>query len=253
MGMFTFRALNITKMLVEVCANSVESAQNAQNAGADRIELCTELGVGGVTPSYGLLKQIKQRITLPVNVLVRPRSGDFTYSVAEFDAMLQDIDLCVELGFQGVVSGVLHKDFTLDLARTRQLIDRSNGLKFTFHRAFDWVKNPFETLQQLETMGVDTILSSGQRNSALEGFELLSELHDRSSQCILMPGGGIRPDNVKIFKDQGFQAIHLSAIQFKKTLPIPPLVSMFSSTIPKDDEIGVSDAELIGKIVRNVK
>jgi copper homeostasis protein len=253
MGMFTFRALNIAKMLVEVCANSVESALNAQNAGADRIELCTELGVGGVTPSYGLLKQIKQKIALPVNVLIRPRSGYFTYSVAEFDAMLEDIDLCVELGFQGIVSGVLHKDFTLDVARTRQLMDRSNGLEFTFHRAFDWVKNPFETLQQLEAMGVDTILSSGQRNSALQGIELLTELHNRSNQCTLMPGGGISPDNVKLFKEKGFQAIHLSAIKFKKSLPIAPLVSMYSTSLPKDDEIGVSDAELIGKIVQNVK
>ncbi|MCJ7467276.1 MAG: copper homeostasis protein CutC [Maribacter sp.] len=240
-------------MLVEVCANSVESALNAQKAGADRIELCTELGVGGVTPSFGLLNQIKKKITLPVHVLIRPRSGDFTYSEAEFETMLQDIALCVELGFQGIVSGVLHNDFTLDVARTRQLIDCSNGLEFTFHRAFDWIKNPLEALQLLEGLGVQTILTSGQRNSALQGIGLLSQLHNRSTQCTLMPGGGIRPDNVKIFKEKGFKAIHLSGIKYKKSLPIAPMVSMFSHSFLKDDEIGISDVELLRKIVENVK
>ncbi len=93
-------------MLVEVCANSLESALNAQKAGADRIEICSELGVGGITPSYGLLKSLKERIFIPIHVLIRPRSGDFTYSETEFDIMKNDIALCVEMGFQGIVSGV---------------------------------------------------------------------------------------------------------------------------------------------------
>ncbi len=240
-------------MLVEVCANSVESALNAQKAGADRIELCTELGVGGVTPSYGLLKQIRQRLQLPVRVLIRPRSGDFTYSEAAFNAMLQDIDLCVELGFQGIVSGVLHSDFTLDVERTKQLIARSNGLEFTFHRAFDWVKDPFRVLRQLEELGVHTVLTSGQSSSALQGIEILSELHKMATSCTVMPGGGILPETVKIFKDTGFGAIHLSGIKFKKSLPVSPLVPMSSPALLKDDEIGISDTELIRKVVRNVK
>src|SRR5690606_29586637 len=98
-------------MIVEVCANSLESALNAQKAGADRIELCTELAVGGLTPSFGLLQLVRERISIPVNVLIRPRSGDFTYSQLEFEIMKRDIGLCRELGFNGIVSGVLSKDF----------------------------------------------------------------------------------------------------------------------------------------------
>src|SRR5690606_10189706 len=117
-----FKVLNIRNMIVEVCANSLESAINAQKAGADRIELCVELGVGGLTPSYGLLKRIKEYVSIPINVLIRPRSGDFTYSDLEFNIMRTDIELCKNLGFNGIVSGVLLRDLTLDVKRTKELV-----------------------------------------------------------------------------------------------------------------------------------
>jgi len=129
-------------MIVEVCANSLESALNAQKAGADRIELCAELAVGGLTPSFGLLQLVREHISIPVNILIRPRSGDFTYSHLEFEIMKKDIALCRELGFDGIVSGVLSKDFNLDYERTKELIEVSGPLQFTFHRAFDWVRDP---------------------------------------------------------------------------------------------------------------
>ena len=129
-------------MLVEVCANSLESALNAQKGGADRIELCSELGVGGITPSYGLLKMVKERLSVPVHVLIRPRAGDFSYSEMEFELMRRNIALCVDLGFEGIVSGILHRDFSLDEERTGALIEASGSLSFTFHRAFDWVNDP---------------------------------------------------------------------------------------------------------------
>ena len=119
-------------MLVEVCANSLESAMNAEKAGANRIELCSELAVGGITPSYGLLKSVKAQVSIPVNILIRPRSGDFTYSVSEFEIMKKNIELCVKMGFHGVVSGVLQKDFNLDSARTKDLVEASGDLQFTF-------------------------------------------------------------------------------------------------------------------------
>lgn len=240
-------------MLVEVCANSLESALNAEKAGADRIELCSELGVGGITPSYGLLQSVKEKVSIPAHVLIRPRSGDFTYSDLEFDIMKRNIAVCVDLGFEGIVSGVLHKDYTLDVERTRELIEASNGLIFTFHRAFDWVNDPKGVLAQLEVLGVDYILSSGQQKSSPDGIELLSELQERATKCSIMPGGGIRPENVHRFKQKGFSAIHLSGSKFIKTLDVAPRVPMNSPSFLKDDEINVTDVVLIKKIVNEVK
>ncbi len=240
-------------MLIEVCANSLQSALNAEKAGANRIELCSELAVGGITPSYGLLKAIREKITIPVHVLIRPRSGDFTYSDAEFHIMKTDIATCVDMGFEGIVSGVLKKDFSLDAERTKILIEASGGLKFTFHRAFDWIKNPLEASVKLESLGVDYILTSGQQKSAEEGIALLSELHQKASAISIMPGGGVKPDNINIFKEKGFPAAHLSGSQFVKTLTTEPPISMNSPSFLKDDEITVSSLETIRKIVNAVK
>lgn len=240
-------------MIVEVCANSLESAVNAQKAGADRIELCTELGVGGVTPSFGMLKLIKEQISIPVNVLIRPRSGDFTYSDHEFDIMKRDIELCSQLGFNGIVSGVLNKNFTLDVERTKELVGLSNHMQFTFHRAFDWVRDPFETLRQLEALKVDTILSSGQQNLSVAGIDLLSELLKKSKGVIIMPGGGIRDTNVLEFKNKGFGAVHLSGIKFHRTLDHTPAVPMSTPSFLRDDEIAISNLEILKEVVQQVK
>jgi copper homeostasis protein len=128
-------------MKLEICANSYQSALNAEKAGADRIELCSELSVGGITPSYGLLKVVSENITIPVFVLIRPRSGNFNYSDAEFDIIKNNIKLCKKLGLKGIVSGVLNDDNTIDIKRTQELIELSSPLSFTFHRAFDCVPN----------------------------------------------------------------------------------------------------------------
>src|SRR5690606_17195590 len=120
--MFTFKGDKYNNMLVEVCANSLDSAWNAQRAGADRIELCSELGVGGITPSFGLIKMVKQQLDIPVHVLIRPRSGHFMYSDMEFEVMKADILACRELGVNGIVSGVLLKDFSVDEERTQELV-----------------------------------------------------------------------------------------------------------------------------------
>ncbi len=240
-------------MLVEVCANSLESAMNAQKAGADRIELCAELAVGGITPSYGLLKCIKASIKIPVHVLIRPRSGDFTNTAWEFDIMKRDIRLCVELGFDGIVSGVLHKDLTLDVERTKALIDLSGDLKFTFHRAFDWVLDPLSTMKNLETLGVDYILSSGQQDSALQGFALLKQLNEKTTTCAIMPGGGINADTVKRFKLNGFEAVHLSGTKYVKRLDVAPAVSMNSPSFLSDQGVFVSNVDVIKNVLKEVK
>ncbi|WP_394747360.1 copper homeostasis protein CutC [Spongiimicrobium salis] len=239
-------------MLVEVCANSLESALAAEKAGADRIELCSELGTGGITPSYGLLKAVKSHISIPVHVLIRPRSGNFTYSQMEFDIMKANIELCHEMGFEGVVSGVLYKDFRLDVERTKALIALAKPLKFTFHRAFDWVSDPLGTFQQLEALGVDYVLSSGQQKSALAGIDLLTTLTKDAKSCTVLPGGGVRADNANTFKNRGFKAIHFSGTTFKKSLERKPEISMNSPSFLQDDALAVTDAAIVRQIIEIV-
>lgn len=240
-------------MLIEVCANSMESAINAERGGADRIELCCELGVGGITPSYGLLKCVRERVSIPIHVLIRPRSGDFSYSESEFEVMKRDIGYCVEIGCDGIVSGVLHKNFTLDEKRTKTLIEASGSLKFTFHRAFDWVPDPLDTLERLEDLGVDYILSSGQQKSAIEGIELLSTLHQKATKCVIMPGAGIAQENVLLFMENGFGIVHLSGAKSHKNSHTAPKIAMNSIQLLSDTAVSVTDLEVIRNVVSIVK
>lgn len=240
-------------MIVEVCANSLESALVAERAGADRIELCSELAVGGLTPSYGLLKAVKEQVSIPVHVLIRPRSGDFTYSANELNMMMTDIELCVELGFDGIVSGVLLNDFSLDAAQTQKLKSAAGNLKFTFHRAFDWVKNPFEALEQLDAMQMDYILSSGQQKSAPLGIDLLLELKKKSKTVQIMPGSGVNAGNIDVFKNNGFNAVHLSGTAMIQTLAQEPAITMNSERFLSDNYIAITQLENIKAVVNKVK
>ncbi|WP_026775092.1 copper homeostasis protein CutC [Polaribacter sp. Hel_I_88] len=231
-------------MVLEICANSYQSAINAQNAGADRIELCSELSVGGVTPSYGLLKKISEEITIPVNVLIRPRSGDFCYTDDEFEQMKIDIQLCKELGFNGIVSGVLNSDNSIDIKRTRALIELSKPLSFTFHRAFDCVSNPKESLQILINLKVDKILTSGLQEKAENGIQLLIDLQKiAKDKLIILPGSGINPRNAHVFKEAGFKEIHTSATKEIRNSNV-----FFDST-----KQTVSDTKTIQKILKVIK
>ncbi|MFY0603306.1 MAG: copper homeostasis protein CutC [Flavobacteriaceae bacterium] len=238
-------------MIVEICANSYQSAINAERAGAHRIELCSELAVGGITPSYGLLKKVIAALSIPVYVLIRPRSGDFTYSNDEFQIMKENIILCKELGCAGIVSGVLHADNTIDLLRTKELIECSKPMCFTFHRAFDWVHKPLESAHSLHQIGVDMVLSSGQEVSAEKGIKLLKKLQDKTSLRIL-PGGGINTENIHLFKKAGFSEIHLSASKQIQTIDSPK-VSMNSSKLFDEAKISYSDVATIQAILKILK
>ena len=241
-------------MLVEVCANSLESALNAEKAGADRIELCSELAVGGITPSYGLLKAVSEKISIPVRVLIRPRGGDFTYSDAEFEIMKSNITLCSEMGFEGIAVGILHENFVFDETRFWKLGDMNHGLKITFHRAFDWVPDPFWGLEWIESMGgADTILTSGQQKTAVEGIELLTQLQQEAKSATIMPGSGINVSNAHLFKEKGFKAIHLSGVKMKQKLYEDPKVSMNSPKMLSDDSIAISHFETVQDVVNAVK
>lgn len=199
-------------MFLEICTNSFQSAQNAEYAGAHRIELCSELAVGGITPSFGLIEQVITGTEIELFVLIRPRSGNFCYSDDEFDIIRNDIQICKDLGCDGIVSGVLNVKNNIDIERTRELIELSKPMPFTFHRAFDVVPNAHEALEQLIEIGADRVLTSGQQKKAIEGIDLLKSLKEQAENRItIVVGGGISGENVQPFKDAGFHEIHASA------------------------------------------
>ncbi|MCK0160759.1 copper homeostasis protein CutC [Allomuricauda sp. F6463D] len=239
-------------MLVEVCANSLESALNAQKAGADRIELCSELGVGGITPSAGLIELVKKELDIPIHVLIRPRSGHFTYSDMEFEVMKADVLVCKALGVDGIVSGVLMDDFSIDIERTKILVELAHSMHFTFHRAFDWVAHPLESINKLEDMGVQTILSSGGEPSAELGIQHL-ELWQQNSSMTIMAGGGISPSNASKFKTIGLKAIHCSGTSFGNSIELNGKISMNSTKHLVEGEVAVSGLNILETIVAAVK
>ena len=214
-------------MLLEICTNSYQSTFNAQKNGAHRVELCSELSIGGITPSFGLIKQVMDTLSIPVFVLIRPRSGNFVYSDSEFKIIKHNIQLCKDLGCAGIVSGILNKDRTVDIKRTKELIDLSRPLAFTFHRAFDCVENPNDTLEQLITLGIERVLTSGMATSAENGLDVLKQLHHQANGRItILAGGGISAKNVRKFKAAGLKEIHASAsskIQADNSLFSEPL------------------------------
>ena len=203
-------------MIIEVCAESYEYALKAEKAGADRIELCKDLHLDGLTPDYESAKKTIDSLNIPVFILIRPIEGDFIYSNEEFELMKMDIIKFKEMGCKGIVSGVLNDDNSIDIERTKELVELSRPLEFTFHRAFDLVSDPFEEIENLIEIGVSRILTSGQKHKAIEGLELLEEFKNISKNRILiMPGSGI--SNMNFMKFNSFNEIHGS---FRDGVPI---------------------------------
>ncbi|MFT5751545.1 MAG: copper homeostasis protein [Flavobacteriales bacterium] len=248
------------RMILEICANSFESAQAAQSGGAHRIELCGELALGGITPSHGLLEKVIAALSIPVFVLIRPRSGDFCYSDDEMDVMLRDIAFAKAIGVQGIVSGVLHPNHEIDRERTGQLVSASKGMAFTFHRAFDWTPDAIESIDILIELGIERVLTSGQKPSAGAGLEILNKLRVHANgQLGILPGGGIHAGNVKTFKAAGFKEVHASASSFRKlaALRIDPSVlqsvPMHNTRTLDQHEVGFSDVEKIKALLKAVQ
>ena len=194
-------------MIIEVCAESYEYAMKAEKAGADRIELCKDLHLDGLTPGYETAKKTIDSLNIPVFILIRPREGDFIYSNQEFELMKNDIVKFKEMGCKGIVSGVLNEDNSIDIKRTKELVELSRPLEFTFHRAFDVVSDPLKEIENLIRLGVDRILTSGQKDKANKGLELLKELKKNANNRIkIMPGSGINRSNIVNF--ESFNEIH---------------------------------------------
>ena len=204
--------------LLEICCYGIDCAVTAQLAGADRLELCSAPKEGGLTPSAGVLRKVKERVSIPVHPIIRPRGGDFCYTDAEFETMLEDIAFVRELGYPGLVIGMLDGEGYVDVSRMKRVMEQAKGMAVTFHRAFDMCHNPHLALEQLTDLGVARILTSGQQQNAELGLSLLRELKQHSRAPIIMAGAGVRLSNLKKFVDQGIDEMHSSAGQ---TVPSP--------------------------------
>lgn len=199
---------------LEIACFNLESALIAQENGADRVELCAGIEVGGTTPDSELVKQARENLTVDLYVMIRPRGGNFVYTEDEFNQMQFDISVLKELKVDGFVFGILKDDKTINWEQNKILVDLAKPFPCTFHRAFDEVQNPFQALEQLMDCGFKTILTSGQAQNVTEGMNCLSELVSKANnRIVIMPGGGLRSTNIEVIQQNtkaGFY--HSSAI-----------------------------------------
>jgi copper homeostasis protein len=199
---------------LEVACFNLESALIAQENGADRIELCADMEVGGTTPDFKTIQQARENLTIDLYVMIRPRGGDFVFTDAEFQQMQADITALKKLNVNGFVFGILKEDHTINYEQNKLLVDLAKPFPCTFHRAFDEVENAFDALEQVIGCGFKTILTSGQKSNVIEGMHRLAELVKAAdNRIVIMPGGGLRSTNIKTIQ-QKTQAVfyHSSAI-----------------------------------------
>ncbi len=202
-------------MKFEICIDSVAGVRAAQEAGADRVELCADLFEGGITPSQGMIRRARAVASIGLQVIIRPRGGDFLFDDDEMAAMLVDVETARAEGADGIVIGALTAEGLVDVARTRALMAAAGPLSVTFHRAFDMTPDPVEALETLVDLGVDRILTSGQEATCLEGLPMIADLVRRAGdRVIIMPGGGITERNVaRIVAEARPKEIHFAALR----------------------------------------
>ena len=236
-------------LIFEICIDSVEGAVAAQEGGGHRVELCANLLEGGTTPTAGSIELARKKIDIDLNMMIRPRGGDFCYSPVEIEIMKLDIEQAKRLGADGVVIGLLNPDGTIDAEQTRILTDLARPLNVTFHRAFDMTRDPFEAMETLISLGIDRLLTSGQEITVLEGLDLITELVEKAGdRIIVMPGGGITDRNIgKIVSQCQPREIHVaglvnteSRMQYRN-----PRVFMGGEFRPPEFTLTVTDPNLI--------
>lgn len=190
--------MSATKYTIEIATSDYATTQAAVAGGADRIELCANLGEGGTTASYGTIMACRRDFDVLLYPIIRPRGGDFLYSDQEFAVMLQDVEMCKQAGCNGIVTGILLADGRIDLKRTAQLVDAAYPLGVTFHRAFDRCADSFDAVTQLIEIGCERILTSGQQLKAMDGLSLITALNQfADGRIVIMPGSGVNKGNVK--------------------------------------------------------
>jgi len=245
---------------LEICASSVASCIAAQQGGAKRIELCDNLLEGGTTPSYATIALAREKVDIDIYPIIRPRGGDFLYDDLEFAIMQKDIAMCKQLGCNGVVIGLLTADGQIDVTRTKILVEQAWPMGVTFHRAFDMTADPLQALEDVISTGCERILTSGQRNTAPEGTELLKTLVQLAEErIIIMAGSGVRANNiVMLVQETGATEFHTTARSYVESKMVyrNPHVSM--GGIPGVPEYGISltqadDVKLILELAQQAK
>jgi copper homeostasis protein len=242
---------------LEICVDNVESAIDAQNAGADRIELCSDLPEGGTTPGPGTIISARKNLNIGLHVIIRPRGGDFLYSGIDFDIMRRDIEICGEYGVDGVVLGILLPDGSIDTDRTAMLIELARPMTVTFHRAFDMCKDPFRGLKDIIGCGADRLLTSGHKDKAEDGIELIKSLREiADNKIIIMPGSGINDLNIsKIASGTGAREFHLTGRKTINSDMIYHKQDISMGGLPGVPEFTrkVADKDMIRSIINNLK
>ena len=213
----------MNKYTLEICVDSVESAINAQKGGATRLELCSNLIIGGTTPTKSLFEEVRKNVNIPINVLIRPRFGDFLYSKYEIEIIKNEIRMFREMGADGIVVGILTKEGEIDLENMKSFISEAQDIPVTFHRAFDVCKNPVEAFDELKKIGVKAILTSGQEENCLKGKQLLKKLvelsnKDNKNKIEIIVGAGLNILNIGEIKNfTGAINFHFSGKKVRKS------------------------------------
>jgi copper homeostasis protein len=245
------------KILLEVCCGSLDDAIQAELGGADRIELCSALFLGGLTPSAGTIIEAKRRLHIPFVAMVRPRAGGFCYSSAEMDVMLRDTENAIELGANGVVFGILKENGSIDVERSRQVLQRIGNRQAVFHRAFDVTPDPLRALDELIDVGITRVLTSGQQNAAPEGADLIRRLIEHASGRIeILPGGGLRVHTINDFVARtGCIQVHLAApgVQYDNSTLARPSVTFGGALYPSEVRYEVTDRSVVENVVKQLR
>lgn len=239
--------------LIEICVEGIDGLVAAQQGGADRVELCASLLEGGLTPSMGVVKQALAVATIPFHVIIRPRGGDFLYSELEYQSMLDDVRACRDLGVAGVVIGCLTADGRIDEARTKALVEAARPMKVTNHRAFDMTRDPEEAIEALVRCGVDRVLTSGQRDTALEGIDILKRTHAAArGRIVIMACGALDETNIaEVLRRSGADELHFAAL---KTISSGmgfrnPHVGMGGTAIEREFEVTLTDTDAVRRTI----
>lgn len=232
-------------ILLEICVFNIATAIEAASAGADRLELCENYANGGTTPSYGYLKMAREKISIPIFPMIRPRAGDYFHSFDEIEIIKKDILLCKELGFEGVVFGLLNQDGSIDQQNTARLVEAAYPLEVTFHRAFDRSANSLDAVEILINCGCSRILTSGQMPKVTEGLDLVKQMVAQADgRIIILPASGLNSSNVStIIEKTGATEVHTSA-----RIRVPTKSTYQNKNMLEDFDIDFVDVEEVKRI-----
>jgi len=247
----------MAKPLIELCVEGIDGFLAAQEAGADRVELCASLMEGGLTPSLATIRAAVKAAKIPVHVIIRPRGGDFLYSQAEFDSMVEDVRALREEGVAGVVIGCLTPDGRIDEARTKALVEAARPMSVTCHRAFDMTADAHAALEALVRCGVDRVLTSGQRDTAVDGIAILkSAVEQAAGRIVIMGCGALDAGNIRKVRDKtGLAEMHFAAL---KTVPSGmafrnPHVGMGGTEKDREYEVTLTDRDAVRATIAAAK